>query len=243
MKKIFAFAAVLFAAVTINAQTVYDFTNIASEDDITVTVATKNTGESSEAKLVYDIPAPTTEGESSTMSIVVKRYPNVVFELSNKAEKKKAMAVGLGEGKSYVEFSGKNGILTINGLKISDKVILSVCAKGSTDAVLTVLEGAAETAEVILPAKVDKNSEQAGKDGYDANGYFEKEVEYTAMASSMKLKETANGYRVHTIIVGASTGVDDIKAGAVKAQKIMENGQIYIVKNGVKYNLLGAEVK
>ncbi len=243
MKKIFSFAAVLFAAVAINAQTVYDFTSIAGEDDLTVTVGTKNTSESSDSKLVYDIPAPTTEGESSTMSIVVKKNPNVLFELSNKAAKTKAMAVGLGEGKSYVEFSGKNGILTINRLNVGDAVTLSVCAKGSTDAILTVVEGAAETAEVTLPAKVDKASEQAGKDGYDANGYFEKEVKYTAIAPSIKLKETANGYRIHTITVGTASGVEDLNASAVKAQKVMENGQIYILKNGVKYNLLGAEVK
>ena len=41
---------------------------------------------------------------------------------------------------------------------------------------------------------------------------------------------------------GGATAINNTEA-AVKAQKVIENGQIFILKNGVKYNVLGASVK
>ena len=242
MKKFFLFAAAIVAALTMNA-TVYDFSNITSADELTVTNATLNTSESTETKLVYDIPAPAEGESSSTISIVVKAAPACVFELSNGSGKTKAMAVGIeGNGKSYIEFSGKNGILTINNLTVGTSVTLHICAKGEKTSSIAATSGAAETDAVELPAKVKKDSEQAGKDGYDANGYYWKDATFTATGSTMVLKETANGYRVNSINIADGQGIENTSA-AVKAEKRYENGQLVIIKNGVKYNALGTVIE
>ena len=44
------------------------------------------------------------------------------------------------------------------------------------------------------------------------------------------------------ILNDISTAVVNTEAG-VKAVKVMENGQIFIIKNGVKYNAQGAVVR
>ena len=40
-----------------------------------------------------------------------------------------------------------------------------------------------------------------------------------------------------------TTGVEQVVFEGDMAIKVLENGQIYIVKDGVRYNLLGAQVK
>ena len=46
------------------------------------------------------------------------------------------------------------------------------------------------------------------------------------------------------ISVEVSTGINDVTATqALKVQKVIENGQIYIIADGKKYNVMGAEVK
>ena len=53
-----------------------------------------------------------------------------------------------------------------------------------------------------------------------------------------------NGYATYTLTIGdVPDGVEDVEAAQVGARKVVENGQVYVIKNGVKYNLLGAEVK
>ena len=44
------------------------------------------------------------------------------------------------------------------------------------------------------------------------------------------------------ILPGSPSGIEEIEAGA-KAVKKVENGQLVIIKNGVKYNALGTEIK
>ena len=56
-----------------------------------------------------------------------------------------------------------------------------------------------------------------------------------------------NGYAAYTLTIDPSiadnTAVEDIETVKVAAEKVIENGQIFILKNGVKYNALGAQVK
>jgi hypothetical protein len=56
-----------------------------------------------------------------------------------------------------------------------------------------------------------------------------------------------NGWGYFGIVVDFTTseiptGLNDIEDG-VKAVKFIENGQLYIIKNGVKYNAQGAVVR
>ena len=53
-----------------------------------------------------------------------------------------------------------------------------------------------------------------------------------------------NGYAAYTLTIDPTiSAVEDIEAVKVEAKKIIVNGQIIIEKNGVKYNMLGAQVK
>ena len=56
-----------------------------------------------------------------------------------------------------------------------------------------------------------------------------------------------NGYGTYTLTIDPEiadvTAVEDIEIVKVEAKKIIENGNIVVIKNGVKYNMLGAEIK
>ncbi len=53
-----------------------------------------------------------------------------------------------------------------------------------------------------------------------------------------------NGYASYTLkITPTTTGVENVEATEVGARKVVENGQVFVIKNGVKYNVLGTEVK
>ena len=58
------------------------------------------------------------------------------------------------------------------------------------------------------------------------------------------LYATNNGYATYTFTIDPTkSAVENVEAVKVGAEKVVENGQIFILKNGVKYNALGAEVK
>ena len=53
-----------------------------------------------------------------------------------------------------------------------------------------------------------------------------------------------NGYATYTLTIDPTkSAVEDVEAVEIGTKKVLENGQIFILKNGVKYNALGAEVK
>ena len=53
-----------------------------------------------------------------------------------------------------------------------------------------------------------------------------------------------NGYGAYTLTIDPTiSAVEDIETVKVEAKKIIENGNIVVIKNGVKYNMLGAEIK
>ena len=232
MKKIFLFAAAVVAAMTVNAK-VIDLTAIGTTiDEWNVSEATLNETESKPAdgKYVYDIKA----GVESLTNLLAD--PDIVFGIKNGSDKAKAFVVY--PGKCY-EFGGKNGILYIKNTVAGDKIVLTVAAKGSTaanfadEAAAFPVNAVAVSADLTLPAK--------GSEGADEQGYVWKELEYTALGGDVQIKEFAGGYRIKAIQVGASQGVDNV-LDAVKAVKTFENGQLVIIKNGVRYNALGVQL-
>ena len=53
-----------------------------------------------------------------------------------------------------------------------------------------------------------------------------------------------NGYATYTLTIDPSiVAVENVETDVIGVEKIVENGQLYIIKNGVKYNVLGASVK
>lgn len=230
MKKFFFFAAALVAAATINAET-YDFATYATEADWVVTSATKNATESKEDKLVYDIQG----GVEAVVS--PKGAENIQFTIKNGSDKKKAFNINLGNS---FEFGGKNGIIKLSGVQVGASIKLVVAAKGSTaadfaDATNAYPKGAiAISTDLTCPAK--------GSEGADEKGYVWKTLEYQASLSNVEIKEFSGGYRISSLTIGGTTAIDNTAVEA-KAIKYMENGALVIVKNGVKYNALGAVIE
>ena len=65
--------------------------------------------------------------------------------------------------------------------------------------------------------------------------------EHTAV---LYLYATNNGYAAYTLKTdGSKTGVENTVAPVVEAKKVIEAGQVFIMKGDKKFNLLGAEVK
>ena len=230
MKKFFLFSAAIIAALTVNAK-VLDLTAVGTTiGEWTISEATLNNDNSDpdKGKFVYDIAA----GVPSES--FVNADPDVVFQIKNGSDKAKAFVVY--PGKCY-EFGGKNGILILKNTNPGDKILLTVAAKGSTAANFAgegfPVNAAAVSADLTLPAK--------GSDGADEQGYVWKELEFVSLGGEVQIKEFAGGYRISKVQVGAGQGVDNVNAD-VKAVKTFENGQLVIIKNGVRYNALGAQL-
>ena len=69
-------------------------------------------------------------------------------------------------------------------------------------------------------------------------------VEVEGNKATIYLYAQNNGYAVYEFIVGdVADAVEDVEATEIGARKVIENGQVFVIKNGVKYNVLGAEVK
>lgn len=230
MKKFFFFAAALVAATTINAET-YDFSTYATEADWVITGATKNASETKEDKLVYDIKADVEAVVSP------KGVENIQFSIKNTKDKNKAFNINLGNS---FEFGGKNGIIKLSGVQVGTSIKLVVAAKGKDDANFADATNAypkgaiAVSTDLTCPAK---NSE-----GADEKGYVWKTLEYQATSGNVEIKEFAAGYRISSLTIGGTTAIDNTVVEA-KATKYMENGALVIVKNGVKYNALGAVIE
>ena len=232
MKKFFLFTAAVVAALTVNAK-VIDLSAVGTAiGDWTISEATQNATESKpdEGKFVFDI-----KGVVASESFI-NAEPDVVFQIKNGSDKAKAFVVY--PGKCY-EFGGKNGILIIKNTAAGDKIVISVAAKGSTAANFVDPDGAypkqaiAVSEDLTLPAK--------GSDGADAQGYVWKELEYTSLGGDVEIKEFAGGYRIKAILIVGGQGIDNVNTG-VKTVKTFENGQLVIIKNGVRYNALGVQL-
>ena len=68
-------------------------------------------------------------------------------------------------------------------------------------------------------------------------------VDVIGNTAHIYLYATNNGYASYTMTIGSPSAVEDIETVKVEAKKIIENGNIVVIKNGVKYNMLGAEIK
>lgn len=225
MKKLFFFAALAVSAM-LNAQT-YDFTTIDIQDaDLIVTDGTKSFNTD---KGYYEIK--NTAG--ATVSMAIKQVPNVTFTYKNSAEKKAFVVKPL----NYVQMDGDQRDLTISGLTVGTTVTLSVASKGGT--ANSFEDSESKGTGLTGCVWVSGNKTQAPKSG---ELVFE-EVTVQAIASTITIRTTAGGYALNKIVIGnGGTGVENVAAQAQKAVKVIENGQLYIIKNGVKYNALGAKV-
>ena len=84
-----------------------------------------------------------------------------------------------------------------------------------------------------------------GVDSSVKNGCFcaVPSVEVEGNVAKIYLYSVDLGYGVYTLTCPEGTGVYDVEAETINAHKLLENGQVFIIKNGVKYNVLGVTVK
>lgn len=224
MKKLLFMATALVAALTINAQT-YDFAALTiAESDLTVTNGTVTTESD---KLVIKNNA----GETVNLSIA--QIPNVTFSYKNSGEKN---AFKLTSGK-YIQMDGDQRDVTFSNMTVGTTITLTVASKGSTP---NSFEDSSKGNGLTGCVWVSGNKTQDGK---GAELVFE-DITIQAIASTVTIRCTAGGYCLSKIVIGNGTGVDNLKADAkAQTRKEIINGQLYIIRDGVYYNALGAEVR
>lgn len=229
MKKLFLIVASFATLSVLNAQQHLDFTTLTSESDWIVNDATKNST-STDKKLVYDVAA-------NTPAVVMPACnENIEFSYENTSAKEKAFTIALGD---YFEFAGKNGVLTLYGVQVGTSIKIYVAGKSDKGA-SSFVDPAEEPRfpEGATPVSTDLTAPAK-----NSNGYTYVTLEYTATSSEVKIKEFAYGYRIQWIEATFETSALANTEASVKAVKTIENGQLVIIKNGVRYNLLGAEIR
>ena len=174
----------------------------------------------------------------------IKQLPNVKFSYKNSAVKTAFKVYYNAEGKSgngKIQMDGNQRDVTINNLSIGTIVTLTVCSKGDTGAQFAKSEkGDAFTGCVAVdPSAVGIGTALPGKTAEAGNTY---DIKVQAAASTITIRETAGGYILKSLTIGGGTAIDNTAVEA-KATKYMENGALVIVKNGVKYNALGAVIE
>jgi hypothetical protein len=216
MKKFFLFAAAAIAALTVNA-TVYNFAGITAEQ--ITTDGTKGTY-SMDGKDCPSVSQP----DGVDINVKLARQDGLVINYTQSAGKSKDNILKFAE--QYMQADGKNVILTFSNVTPGSKISLVVSAKGSTNSNFTALAGASGADQAV--EKIEKVADY-------------KTIEFTATAATVQIKETAGGYRIVSATVENNQAVDNVNA-EVKSVKTFENGQLVIIKNGVKYNALGAQL-
>jgi len=227
MKKfLLVFASLAFAA-TMSAEKC-DFTLLKSASDWQVRNATSNST-STTKKLIYDVAAET---EAVVMPV---RWENIEFSYENSSAKEKAFTIALGD---YFEFAGKNGILTLYDVKVGSTIKLYVA--GKSDKGNSSFADPAE--EPQYPEGATAISESLELPKKTTDGYTWVTLEFEATSSEVVFKEFAYGYRIQWIEVEFNDGTAVDNVAAQKAYKVIENGQLIIIKNGVRFNALGAKL-
>ncbi len=217
MKKLLLFGAALFAAVTINAD-VLNFAGVTA-DQITTDgkIGTYTMGDS-------DVPS-VSQPDGVDINVQLAGRPNLVINYTQSAGKSKDNILKFAA--DYMQADGKNVILSFSNVKLGSVIELTVKAKGDNPSVFEALEGA--IADASNPASVDKTDFVV--------------VKFTATSPSVRIKETAGGYRISQAVVEFSgSGLFNVESDAVKATKVIENGQLFIIRNGVRYNALGTVI-
>lgn len=231
MKKIFLFAAAVVAAMTVNAKEIKfaDIVDNTSADLAVssfqaafnfdnITVAGKPNSDNTAYYAELTQTTATTDWETTYMSL--KTDDQVYFAFKDGSDAKLVMKAY----KEYVQPNGKAVCLVITGLNQGEKVVINLKKALGKE---SMIEGATVTSDM-----------------FDATS-----VELTAAAEEIRVySKSLDGkadakWQIVSVVVpgGEQQGVENVKA-AGKVVKTIENGQVVIIKNGVKYNALGAQL-
>ena len=187
--------------------------------------------------------------KDSTMSISFAGKDGVNFVYKNKEDKNNIMICA----PNFLVLNGSNFEMHLNDVQPGDTIVFVLTAKGATSPVFSHTYSTSANIDAYEPEDDEdpdytdgeiytKQDARVDDDycGYSNLVYIVKEGKHTA-----KLKETKGGFRLAEILIGAYRGEEpswealETVNGAVKAVKTFENGQLVIIKNGVKYNVLG----
>ncbi len=231
MKKFFLFAAAAVAALTVNAK-VYDFASIPAsaitvDEQGAISTYTMDAGTEKE-QTIPSVNYTSTVG--TLMNVALNGFDGLTIQYKNGNETKDGHKDNILKfAEKYMQADGKNVLLVITGLKMDDVISLAVTAKGK--------DGTAFSSP--------DESASADKDNVEklAQGDPEAILKFYANGSTVTLKETAGGFRVRAIGINedVAQGIENVTE-TIKAQKVFENGQLVIIKNGVRYNALGAQL-
>lgn len=226
MKKLFTLAAVLVAAMTMNAAAT--MWNVADIDDSALT----KVGDSIVATINFNgLQILATDTRSSKGKLA--EY--VMIDANNKTWKSADESETISFSKR-VKFGGKS---TANARQIIVPV-----SKGATLEIWACAGGSGERPVVIGDAQWDESA--AGLSSFvpesSTLGYHK--YVYNGDATSLYIWGSANGVNIYGVRVtpASATAIDNTEAN-VKATKVVENGQLFIIKNGVKYSTTGTVVK
>ena len=236
MKKFFLFAAAIAATLTANA-VVYDLAEMNfAQSDLTVANGTISDNAS---KSYFEVK----NNEGETVEMTIAQLPNMKFSYKNSAVKTAFKVYYITDGvnaKGKIQMDGNQRDITFTNVKVGDIITLYVNSKGSTGAQFVDGDkGTAFTGAVAVdPSAAGIATALPGKDN-ETDAY---EIKVQAISSTVVIRETVGGYILHKVEISGGQGVENVNA-AVKAEKRYENGQLVIIKNGVKYNALGTVIE
>jgi hypothetical protein len=230
MKKFFLFAAAVAAAMTVNAK-VISFADIVYNssadsavlgfnaafvyDNINIKGAANSAGDSYLVE-VYQTAA-TTEWDVTVLEL--KADNQVYFTFKDANDNKLVMKAY----KEYVQPNGKAACMVITGLNNGDKVKITLKKALNKE---TLIEGATVESDMLNATEVELTAAAE---------------EIRVYSKSVDGKSDAKWQVISVEVPDGAQGIENVN-NAVKAEKFFENGQLVIIKNGVRYNALGAQL-
>ena len=233
MKKFFLFVAAVAAAMTVNAA-VWDFSNAPGEF---------TPGNGSDAVTISDADAALvisamTSAHAADAFGTVDGFDGLGFYYKNSGGSSKA-GFKFFPDKKILQLCGGDVTLLILDLNAGDKIKVKFITKGDKTINATELMDGKGTAALdeIFPKniKIVTDASSSDKNGDPVVAEFE------VLSDGVAALKSKNGYNILAISVNEDLpqGIEDVVATG-KAVKVFENGQLVIIKNGVRYNALGA---
>lgn len=231
MKKYFLFAAAIVAAMTVNAK-VISFAGIVDKSAEDAALSTFNaafdyenitlaTGQNS-GKTAWYVAVNQTAGTDAwdVTNLYLKADDQAYFTFKDASENKEVAKAWA----EYIQPNGKAMCLVITGVSAGNKVKLNLKEALNKQ---TLIEGATVESDMLSETTVELT---VAADA-DEIRVYSKNVDGDKDAK----------WKLISVEVPGEQAVDNVNAD-VKATKFFENGQLVIIKNGVKYNALGVQL-
>lgn len=229
MKKFFLFAAAVVAAMAVNAQ-VWDVNanpaNTKALFDALKPVVTKaNVAEktSTDDKQYIEV----TNSEASVEASVEFDHFPMAISYNNSAADKKFFRIY----PNYLQVDAKGVKITIN-CKAGDEI--SFYSRKYTKSLIFFVTGADKSS---IEFKANAEDQRVTVKATATEVVFDTKI----AKDDTEHAEYAQSYQFTKFEIVSSQAIEDVNA-EVKAVKTFENGQLVIIKNGVRYNALGAQL-